>query len=97
MEFLNEFKIVGVTIGFVIALATHELIDSVVNDMINPLIGLAIQDEYSHMHEYSYSILGSNFQYGELIIEIIRFTIIIALVFIAYKTVVKLKLHSTKD
>src|SRR6266849_4084747 len=42
MEFLQTFGVVGLAIGFVIGVASSAVVNSLVKDLINPIVGLVL-------------------------------------------------------
>jgi len=67
----------------------------VVNDIVNPLIGLALQD-VGDLKQLSFTVYKSTFAYGDLIASTIDFLIIVGLVFLLYKQLSKFKLVEDK-
>ena len=57
MEFLKTFGIIGLAIAFVIGAASSKLITAFVNDLVNPLVGLALPS--GSLKELSYSVTNS--------------------------------------
>jgi large conductance mechanosensitive channel len=100
MDFLKTFGIIGLAIAFVIGAAASKLVTAVVNDIINPLVGLALPG--GDLRLLQYSIINpatgsvSEFRYGDLIANIIDFLIIAFIVFIAYKVLSRMKLVEDK-
>jgi large conductance mechanosensitive channel len=80
-DFLKTFGIIGLAIAFVLGLAASRLVTALVNDIIDPIIGF---------------FLPSEFNYGDLISNIIDFLIIALIVFLAYKQLSKYKLVEDK-
>ncbi len=99
-HFLKTFGIIGLAIAFVIGAAASKLVTALVNDIINPIIGLALPSGDLKTLQYSVtnSLTGvkSDFKYGDFIANIIDFLIIAAIVFILYKQLSKFKLVEDK-
>lgn len=100
MGFLKTFGIIGLAIAFVIGAAASKLVTALVNDIITPIVGLALPsgDLKSMMATVTNGVTGavSEFKYGDLIANIIDFIIIAMIVFIAYKILSKYKLVEDK-
>lgn len=100
MDFLKTFGIIGLAIAFVIGAAASKLVTALVNDIINPIVGLALPSgDLKTLHaNATNSVTGvtSSFRYGDLISNIIDFVIIALIVFIAYKVLSKYKLVDDK-
>jgi large conductance mechanosensitive channel len=101
MQFLKTFGIIGLAIAFVIGAASSKLITAFVNDLINPIVGLALPS--GSLKELAYSVTNpqtgatSVFAYGDLIANVIDFLIIAFLVFTMYKILSKYPLFGVED
>ena len=95
-EFLNKFQVVGLAIALVIGFSATQLVQSIVVDLISPLIGLVTPDTIS-LVSLEFTIGKSSFTYGHLISEGIHFLIVSLLVFIAYKQLKKFKFVGEVD
>ena len=96
--FLIAFGVIGVAIGFVIGQAVNKLVTAFVKDVVDPTIGLFLPGNLENMTASVIGIHGapSEFKYGDLISNIIDFSIILLLVFLAYKLLSKYKLIEDK-
>ncbi|HEY7778466.1 MAG TPA: MscL family protein [Nitrososphaeraceae archaeon] len=96
--FLKTFGIIGLAIAFVIGLAASRLVTSLVQDIINPTVGLFLPASLEEMSANVTTFSGgtSEFKYGDLIANIIDFVIIALIVFVAYKILKKHKLIDDK-
>ena len=98
-DFLKTFGIIGLAIAFVIGQASSKLITSLVEDIINPLIGLFLPSgSLEQLSAKITSVSGaiSEFKYGDFIANIIDFLIIALVVFVAYKALSKYKIIEDK-
>jgi large conductance mechanosensitive channel len=95
IRFLQTFGVIGLAIAFVIGAASSKLVTALVTDLINPLIGLALQD-VGDLKKLSFTVGRSTFAYGDFIASIIDFLIIAFVVFILYKQLSRLKLVEDK-
>ena len=98
-DFLKTFGIIGLALAFVIGQAASGLATSLVNDIINPLIGLFLPaGSLDALSAKVINISGeiTEFKYGHLISSIIDFLIIALVVFIAYKQLSRFKLVDDK-
>jgi large conductance mechanosensitive channel len=89
MDFLQAFGVVGLAIGFVIGVASSAVVNSLVKDLINPIVGLVLPTgNLSSLNATITSPVSgkpSVFLYGDFISQIIYFVIIALVVFIMYK------------
>jgi large conductance mechanosensitive channel len=99
--FLKTFGVIGLAIAFVIGAASSRLVTAFVDDIINPLVGLALPS--GDLKTLHYNVTNtttgatSTFAYGDLISNILDFTIIAFIVFLAYKVLSRHKLFSVED
>ena len=98
-DFLKTFGIIGLAIAFVIGQASSKLVTALVEDIINPLVGLFLPS--GSLEQLSAQVIGvsgaiSEFKYGNFIANIIDFLIIALVVFIAYKALSKYKIVEDK-
>jgi large conductance mechanosensitive channel len=99
-DFLKTFGIIGLAIAFVIGQASSKLITALVEDIINPLIGLFLPSgSLEQLSAKITSVSGaiSEFKYGDFIGNIIDFLIIALVVFVAYKSLSKYKIVEDKS
>lgn len=99
VDFLQTFGVIGLAIGFIIGVASTDLVNSLVEDIINPLIGLVLPSgslETLSANVTSISGVESEFRYGNLISNLLNFVIIAFVVFIAYKVLSKYKIVEDK-
>lgn len=87
MDFMKTFGVIGLAIAFIIGQAASGLITALVNDIINPLIGLFLPA--GDLKAMSLTVGNSKFLYGDLISSLINFLIIAVIVFLAYKQLTK--------
>ncbi len=89
MDFLQTFGVVGLAIGFVIGVASSAVVNSLVKDLINPIVGLVLPTgNLSSLNATITSPVSgkpSVFLYGDFVSQIIYFVIIALVVFIMYK------------
>ncbi len=89
MDFLQTFGVVGLAIGFVIGVASSAVVNSLVKDLINTIVGLVLPTgNLSSLNATITSPVSgkpSVFLYGDFVSQIIYFVIIALVVFIMYK------------
>ena len=98
-DFMKTFGIIGLAIAFVIGQASSKLVTALVEDIINPLVGLFLPS--GSLETLSANVTGvsgtmSEFKYGDLIASIIDFLIIALVVFVAYKFLSRYKIVEDK-
>src|SRR5437016_5808703 len=89
VDFLQTFGVIGLAIGFVIGVASSAVVNSLVKDIINPIVGLILPT--GNLSSLNVTVTSpvsgkrSVFLYGDFIAQIIYFVIIALVVFIMYK------------
>ena len=88
-KFLKEFKefamrgnVLDMAVGVVIGAAFKAIIDSVVNDLISPIIGLVFQKDFSDL---AITVGEASIGYGAFITAVINFLIVALVLFIIVK------------
>ncbi len=89
LDFLQTFGVVGLAIGFIVGVASSAVVNSLVKDLINPLVGLFLPSgNLSSLNATVTSPISgkpSTFLYGDFISQVLYFVIIALVVFVAYK------------
>ena len=87
-EFAMKGNVIDLAVGVVIGAAFQKIIDSLVNDIIMPLIAALLgQVDFSNL---SFMIKDTPIKYGSFITEVINFLIIAFSIFLAVKYVNKI-------
>ncbi|HNV93566.1 MAG: large-conductance mechanosensitive channel [Euryarchaeota archaeon ADurb.Bin023] len=87
MEFLKEYKVIGVAVAFIMAAASTSLVNSLVNDIIMPIITPFIPG--GGWQEATLSIGPIVLRWGSFLAQIINFIILALVVFIIAKKLLK--------
>ena len=86
-EFLSKYKIFGLDVAFIIALYVGTLVKALVQDILLPLIGLAIPGI-----ENLSTLVIEPFAIGDFLVALITFLIVALLVFLVVKVAKKWKI-----
>jgi large conductance mechanosensitive channel len=100
VKFLKTFGIIGLALALVIGQVSSSLVSSLVDDIINPLVGLFLPaGNLNDLSVMTVNIFGalSVFKIGHLISEIINFVIIVLVIFAVYKVLSRFHIVSEKD
>jgi len=87
-DFLKTYKILGFTIAFIMGIYLGNLAQSLVKDLLLPLIGLAIP-ELQDLASYSVVEGQQTFGYGNFLVALITLLIVALLIFLAVKVTKK--------
>lgn len=99
--FLKEFKefalkgnVMSMAVGIIIGGAFTAIVNSLVDDLINPLLGLLVNMDFS---ELSVSVGGATFMYGNFIMAVVNFVLIALVLFMLIKAMNKLMSAAEKE
>ena len=81
-EFISRGNVVDMAVGIMIGAAFKAIVDSLVANIISPIIGLIFQKDFSAL---SINLWGVSIGYGAFIMAIINFLIIALVLFIIIK------------
>lgn len=100
-KFLKEFKefamrgnVIDLAVGVIIGGAFKGIVDSLVNDVISPVIGLVVKEDFSGLHFY---LRGVDIRYGAFITAVINFILMAFVIFLFVKLVNKLARLGKKE
>ena len=100
-KFVNEFKtfikrgnVMDMAVGIIIGAAFKAIVDSLVNDIINPLLGLAGGMNFD---QYVWNVNGAVIAYGKFITAIINFLIMAFIIFLLVRTINKMLSAGKKE
>ncbi len=99
LQFLKTFGIIGLALALVIGQASTNMVSSLVDDIINPFVGLFLPA--GNLDDVQINIVNffgatSTFKIGNLILGFINFVIIVVIIFFAYKFLSRFKLVEDK-
>lgn len=87
MEFLNNHKVIGLAVAFIIGAAASKLVSALVNDIVMPLISLAIPG--GDWRAATVDVGAAKLLIGDFAGALIDFVIIALVVFMLVKYAVK--------
>ncbi len=100
-KFLKEFKefamrgnVIDLAVGVIIGGAFKGIVDSLVNDVVSPLIGLVAKKDFSTL---VFTILGVEVHYGAFITAVINFVIMAFVIFLFVKLMNSLSAIGKKE
>ena len=93
MQFIREQGVVGLAVGFILGGAVSKVVASLVQDVINPLLGLALKN-VGNLSTAVLELGGSTIYWGKFTTAVIDFIIVALVVYIAVK---KLRLDERLD
>lgn len=87
-EFINQGNVMDLAVGVIIGAAFKAIVDSLVGDLLSPLLGSIFQMDFSDL---SVNINGAELMYGKFIMAVIDFFIIAIVLFLIIKAFNKAK------
>ncbi len=93
-EFINRGNVMEMAVGIIIGGAFTAIVNSLVDDIINPLIGSIFKMDFSKLIA---NINGAEVKYGAFIMAIINFILIAIVLFLIIKSINKLSKVGKKE
>ena len=84
VDFLSKYKVMGLAIAFIMAVYLGGLVQSLVKDLIIPVIGLAIPG-LADLASLQYNVAEQVFGIGSFLVALITFAIVAFVIFILVK------------
>lgn len=85
--FLHQYSVIGLAIGIVMGTAVNQLVQSFVNGIVTPLIGLMVPAE--DFQRLVVPVRGVEFRFGDVISAVINFIIVAFLIYFVVKKLLK--------
>lgn len=95
IEFVREQGVVGLAVGFILGGAVSKTVSSLVENVINPLVGLALGKV--NLADKMVTFGSSSLKYGAFISSVVDFIIIAAVVYFGVKMLKLDKLDKKKE
>lgn len=93
-EFINRGNVMDMAVGIIIGGAFTAIVNSLVDDIINPLIGSIFKMDFTSLVA---NINGAEVRYGAFIMAIINFLLIAIVLFILIKSINKMSKLGKKE
>ncbi len=93
-EFINRGNVMDMAVGIIIGGAFTAIVNSLVDDIINPLIGSIFKMDFSSL---VLNINGAEVKYGAFIMAIINFLLIAIVLFCIIKAMNKMRKIGKKE
>jgi large conductance mechanosensitive channel len=84
MDFISKYKVMGLAVAFIIGLYLGALVQSLVSDLIMPVIGLALPG-LGNLATYTITVSNQDFGIGSFLVAVITFIIVAFVIFILVK------------
>lgn len=83
INFIKEQGVMGLAIGFIMGGAVTKLVNSVVVDLVNPVLGILL-GKAGNLSSYSIMIGNAEIKWGSFLASTIDFVVISAIVYITF-------------
>ena len=94
VEFLTKYNVVQLAVGVVIGTAVKDLVNSIANNLIMPLVGLVTPS--GNWQEWVVKIARAEFNLGLLLSSFLDFLIVAVVVFVVLKKILNIDLSKRK-
>jgi large conductance mechanosensitive channel len=94
LDFIRKQGVVGLAIGFIVGVATATVVNALIADFINPVIGVVVGK--ANLDSLSFTVGKATFTYGHFISQLINFLVILAVVYFGFKAM-RLEKLDAKD
>ena len=84
INFLTKYKVMGLAVAFIMGVYLGALIQSLVSDLLMPIIGLALPG-LGNLSTYTITVSGQAFGIGSFLVALITFIIVAFVIFILVK------------
>jgi large conductance mechanosensitive channel len=84
IDFLSKYKVLGLAVAFIMGLYLGALVQALVNDLIMPLIGLAIPG-LENLATIEIPVANQKFLVGHFLVAVITFIIVAFVIFLVVK------------
>lgn len=91
VDFIRDRGVAGFAIGFILGGAAQKLVQALMDDIINPLIGILFKTE--NLTQYA---IGA-FKIGDFISVLINFFILAVVIYVAFKLLHLEKLDKSRE
>jgi len=86
-DFLQQYKVMGLAVAFIMGVYLGILIQSLVKDLLLPMIGLALP--VSDLSSLQYAVEEQTFGVGNFLVALITFVIVAFVIFVLVKVTKK--------
>jgi len=83
-DFIRKQGVVGLAVGFILGGSISRLVSAFVNDIVNPLLGLAL-GKVEGLKSASIRIGSAEVRYGDFLGTLVDFIVIALVVYLGYK------------
>jgi large conductance mechanosensitive channel len=102
VDFIREQGVVGLAIGLILGFASKTVVDSLVNNIFNPLVGLlsggiSLEHKTWCVDKMANGSCKANVGYGHFLSDLFSFLIVVLLVYLIFKVLRLERLDKKKE
>jgi large conductance mechanosensitive channel len=102
VDFIREQGVVGLAIGLILGFASKTVVDSLVANIFNPLVGLltggiSLEHKTACLSHNDYGICNTTMKYGQFLSDFLSFLVVVALVYFVFRMLRLERLDKKKD
>jgi large conductance mechanosensitive channel len=102
VDFIREQGVVGLAIGLILGFASKTVVDSMVNNIFNPIVGLltggiSLEHKTACLTRNTEGVCTTTLKYGQFISDLISFLIVVAAVYFVFKMLKLERLDKKKE
>lgn len=84
MDFVREQGVVGLAVGFVLGGASKDVVNSLIENIIDPILGLVLGSTKG-LEGAVFTLLGAQIKYGAFLSTLLDFVVVAAVVYYIVK------------
>ena len=96
LDFIREQGVVGLAVGFILGGSVTVLVKSLVDDIINPVLGLLL-GRAKDFNAYAVHIGDATIRWGSFLNNLVNFLVIAVVVYVGFKMLRLDRLQKKKD
>lgn len=102
VDFIREQGVVGLAIGLILGFASKSVVDSLVNNIFNPIVGLltggiSLEHKTTCIKHDAAGQCATTLHYGQFLSDFISFLVVLALVYLVFISLKLERLDKKKE
>jgi large conductance mechanosensitive channel len=102
VDFVREQGVVGLAIGLILGFASKTVVDSLVDNIFNPIVGLltggiSLDHKTACISRNAEEVCNTTLKYGQFLSDVLSFMIVVASVYFVFKVLKLERLDKKKE
>ncbi len=85
-DFLSDTNVVGIVVGLLISSQAVQLVNAFVDSFVSPLIAFFFHRASEQVDDITFNVGGVQLRVANFLSALVRFTIVLGLVYLVYRT-----------